>query len=100
MNIEMNEYATGTRPCRDRRIERVVELVPPVQMLEELPLGRGAGGRGPRAPSRGQGDPGPRATIACWSSSGRAASTTPTRRSSTPRRLAAPAAELSDELWS
>ena len=41
MDIEMKDPQTrqsGSRRVRDRRIERVVELVPPVQILDQLPL--------------------------------------------------------------
>ena len=69
---------------RDQRIERIVELVSPATLLEELPLGD----EREQAVVRGRGEVGsrarPRATTACWSSSGPAASTTPRRRSTTP----------------
>jgi 3-deoxy-7-phosphoheptulonate synthase len=41
MDIEMKDPDTrqsGSRRVRDRRIERVVELVPPAQILDQLPL--------------------------------------------------------------
>ncbi len=41
MDIEMkdlNNEQSGSGRVRDRRIERVVELIPPAQILEELPL--------------------------------------------------------------
>ncbi len=41
MDIEMKDPDTrqsGSRRVRDRRIERVVELIPPTQILDELPL--------------------------------------------------------------
>ena len=74
------ELASGVR---DRRIERVSSLTTPASLIERLPLGpaqpRSSCAGAPR-PTRSCRAP----TTACSSSSGRAASTTPTPRWSTP----------------
>ncbi len=83
---------------RDRRIERVVPLLAPDALLEELPLGREQADvviRGRRDVARG---PGRRRCSGCSPSSGRAACTIPMRRSSTRRCSAQLARDLSGEL--
>ncbi len=73
---------------RDRRIERVVELLPPAALLEELPAGRCARPRQWSAAARRSPRCSTATTTACSSSSARAASTTPRPRWST--RIASP----------
>ena len=85
MNFEMKELPRQQSDrVRDQRIERVVELVSPAEMLEDLPLGSEREDAVLAPSRRGRSRSSTATTTGCWSSSGPAASTIPRRRSTTP----------------